>query len=63
MVKCCRRRRIDMLYLIYAAVLLVYWFCPKRIQVVMLVINLLAPDAVPVVDELIMVAGLLKPSD
>lgn len=52
-----------MLYLIYAAVLLVYWFCPKRIQVVMLVINLLAPDAVPVVDELIMVAGLLKPSD
>lgn len=53
----------DMIYLIYAVVLLVYWVCPKRIQVVMLLINLFVPDAIPVVDELIMVAGLLKSSD
>ncbi|WP_317854409.1 hypothetical protein [Chakrabartyella piscis] len=49
-----------MIYLIYAVVLLVYWFCPKYMQVVMLIANLFIPDSVPVIDEVIMVAGLLK---
>lgn len=52
----------DMVFLIYAVVLLVYFFCPKYIKVVMLIINLLVPDVVPVVDELLMVVGLFTPS-
>lgn len=52
-----------MIYLLYGIVLLVYWFCPKYLQAVILIANIFLPDAVPVIDEVIMVAGLLKPSE
>lgn len=51
-----------MILLIYAVVLFIYWFCPKYIQAIMLIANIFLPDFVPVIDEIIMVAGLLKPS-
>lgn len=43
----------------YVIALIVYFVCPKYIQIIMLIANLFLPDAVPVLDELIMVAGLL----
>lgn len=49
-----------MVFLVYIIVLGVYWFCPKYIQLIILVANLFLPDAIPVVDEAVMVAGLLK---
>lgn len=49
-----------MIYLIYVIVLVVYWCCPKYFQIIMLIINLILPDQVPVIDEIVMVAGLLK---
>ena len=49
-----------MVFAVYAIVLAVYWCCPKYIQLVMLASNIFVPDAVPVIDEAIMVAGLLK---
>lgn len=48
-----------MILVVYAVVLGVYWFCPKYVQLIMLAVNMFVPDAVPVIDELIMVAGLL----
>lgn len=49
-----------MLYIIYGIILLVYWFCPTRMQLVIFLINLIVPDPIPYVDEVIMIAGLLK---
>lgn len=49
-----------MMFLVYAVVLVVYWFCPKYLQLLICVVNLFMPDMIPVVDEVIMVAGLLK---
>lgn len=48
-----------MLIAVYAVALIVYLICPKYLKLVLLLINMFIPDAVPVVDELIMVAGLL----
>ena len=43
---------------VYAVVLVVYLCCPKYLKLVLLLVNMFVPDAVPVVDEIIMVAGL-----
>ena len=40
--------------------LVVYWYCPKYLKVLLLLVNVAIPDAVPFVDELIMAVGLLK---
>ena len=49
-----------MIYLVYMVVLAVYWKCPKYLKAIMFIINIFVPDAIPYVDELIMLAGLLK---
>lgn len=46
--------------LAYVIILIVYLFCPKYLQLVMLVVNLFIPDPLPFLDEALMVAGLLK---
>jgi hypothetical protein len=48
------------IYLAYAVFLLVYWFCPKKVQLAILIINIFIPDRIPYIDEIIMVIGLLK---
>ena len=52
-----------MIFAVYAIVLVVYWFCPKYLQLVMMAANMFVPDAVPVIDEVIMVAGLVASGD
>ena len=47
-----------MVILIYVVVLLVYMICPKYIKLVALAANCFLPDAVPIVDEAVMVLGL-----
>ena len=49
-----------MIYIIYIVVLIVYWFCPKYLQIIIMLANLFIPDSIPMIDEIIMVAGLLK---
>lgn len=49
-----------MIYLIYAAVLIVYFLCPKYLRLLIFVANIFIPDSLPIIDELIMLAGLLK---
>lgn len=44
----------------YLIVLLVYFKCPKYLKAVIFVINFFMPDPLPMVDELVMVAGLLS---
>ena len=44
--------------LLYGIVLLVYFFCPKYLQLIICAVNLFVPDAAPAIDEVIMVAGL-----
>ena len=48
---------------IYIVVLIVYFMCPKYLKLLIFAINLFVPDAVPVVDELVMIAGLIGSSD
>jgi len=36
------------------------WYFPKRIRLLILVIDLLIPDPLPYLDELIIAIGLLK---
>lgn len=48
------------LILIYGIVLLIYWVCPKYLKAVIFIINLLLPDPIPFVDEVVMAAGLLS---
>ena len=43
----------------YGILLLVYWNCPKYLKAVAFVINFFAPDPIPYIDEMIMIAGLL----
>lgn len=40
-------------------VLAVYFFCPTYLKFVLLLVNLYVPDAIPVVDEVLMTAGLI----
>jgi len=47
--------------LIYVIVLGVYFICPKYLKLVLLIVNLIAPDTIPVIDEIIMAVGLLLP--
>lgn len=42
----------------YIVVLLVYFICPKYLRLVIFIINLIVPDSIPAVDEVIMIAGL-----
>ena len=43
-------------------VLLITYFCfPAHLKLVIMIINFFLPDPLPFVDEVIMVAGLLKP--
>jgi hypothetical protein len=44
--------------LIYGIVLLVYFCCPQYMKLVILVANIFLPDAVPAIDEILMVVGL-----
>ena len=48
-----------MVWVVYGILLLVYWNCPKYLKAVAFVINFFAPDPIPYIDEVIMVAGLL----
>lgn len=47
-----------MIIIVYAIVLGVYFICPKYMKLVMLLINVFLPDKIPVIDELLMIAGL-----
>ncbi len=47
-----------MLIAVYAVALIVYLCCPQYLKLVLLLVNVFVPDAIPVVDELIMLAGL-----
>jgi len=40
----------------------VYFFCPKYLKLVICVANFFIPDAIPAVDEVLMIAGLVMPS-
>ncbi len=42
------------------AVALVSWFCPIYVQIVLLIANILIPDSVPALDEIIQAVGLIK---
>lgn len=48
-----------MVLLIYAVVLVVYAVCPVYVQLIMFVANMFIPDAVPYIDEAIMVITTL----
>lgn len=48
---------------IYIIALVVYWYCPKYIKLVSFIANLFIPDPIPYLDEIVMVAGLLKPDE
>lgn len=52
-----------LILVVYIIVLAVYFSCPKYLRLVMLIANFFVPDAVPIIDEAIMVAGLLAPSN
>ena len=49
---------MEMLWICVVAVI-VYLFCPKHLKLVILIANIFIPDSIPVIDEVIMVAGLL----
>lgn len=51
---------MPMILVAYGILLLVYWNCPKYLKAVAFVINFFVPDAVPYIDELVMVAGLIS---
>ena len=38
----------------------IYFFAPEYLRVVLFLVNIFLPDEVPLIDELIMLAGLLK---
>lgn len=46
--------------LAYVIILIVYLFCPRYLKLVFLVVNLFIPDPLPFLDEILIVAGLLK---
>jgi hypothetical protein len=46
--------------IVYLFVFSIYFIAPLPIRLLMLLINLLAPDPIPVLDEVIMVAGILS---
>lgn len=46
----------------YIVLFLVYFKCPKYLQLVILVANFFIPDIIPYLDEVIMVLGLLSES-
>ena len=48
-----------MIWVVYGILLLVYWNCPKYLKAVAFVINFFAPDPIPYIDEMIMIAGFL----
>ncbi len=47
------------IFIIYAVVLFVYIFFPSWLKVLVFIINIFIPDAVPVVDEAIMAVTIL----
>ncbi len=47
-------------YLIYGALLVVIFFFPLWINIVLLVINILVPDPIPYIDEILQAAVILK---
>ena len=49
----------EMSVVVFIVLMAVYWFCPKYVQAVVLLINLFVPDAIPVIDEAAMVAGMI----
>lgn len=52
-----------MIYIPYIILLAAYWYAPKTLKVVAFLLNLVIPDPIPYVDEIIMVAGLIKDSN
>lgn len=42
--------------------LLVYWFCPKYLKIIVCLANVFMPDEVPMIDEVLMILGLLSKS-
>ena len=51
---------IEMILFVYGILLLVYLGCPKYLKAAAMLLNLLVSDPVPYIDEIIMLAGLLK---
>ncbi len=49
-----------MIYLIYIIVLIVYFLCPKYLKLLIFVANIFIPDSIPIIDEVIMAAGLIN---
>lgn len=53
---------VDVLTLIaYVALLVAYFYFPRWLKIVTLVINLFIPDPLPFIDEIIMIIGLFVP--
>ena len=46
--------------LIYVIILALYLIMPLPVQLIVCIGNFLIPDAIPVVDELVMIVGLMK---
>lgn len=50
-----------MLFIIlYGALLCIYFACPLPLRLLILAINFFIPDPIPIVDEVIMTAGIIS---
>jgi len=45
---------------LYGVLILVYFACPLVIQLIILAINSLSVDPIPVIDEVLMIAGIIS---
>ena len=50
---------MTVIYIIAVIIMLVYFAAPIPIKLIMLGVNLILPDFIPYVDEILMVAGVL----
>lgn len=48
-----------MTWIAVGVAMVVYMFCPTFLQLVLIVINCFVPDAIPIIDEAIMVVGMV----
>ena len=48
-----------MIFVVYAVVFIVFFYCPAYMKLVIAVANFFMPDLLPVIDEVIMAAGVI----
>lgn len=49
-----------MILAVYLIVFIVYFCCPKFLKLIIFLVNIFLPDSIPLLDEVVMVLGLLK---